>query len=157
MNKKITFYLLAVIIFAVVILAARVFINTGGNGDTVFVIPQNAVVYTDDESVEMLKSESYYSLKDLTRQEVYIIDEELNADFWFSENAAEHQLDSARSFALTRFALKSGKGAFMGPGPYAEILGDKSASWNKVNCRVYVDGELVYHDIYNEKGQLIKP
>lgn len=157
MNKKIIICLSAVIIFAAAILAVRVFTNTEAHDYRTFVIPQDAVVYTDEESIEMLKSETYYSLKDMERQEVYIVGEELNADFWFNENATEHQLDNARSFSLTRFALKSGKGTFLGPGPYGEILFDKTASWNRVDCRIYVGDKLVYHDAYNEKGQLIKP
>ncbi|WP_313345905.1 hypothetical protein [Sedimentibacter sp.] len=57
----------------------------------------------------MLKDEKQYAMTDLILQEVYLIDQELNVDFWFKKNTAQNQIDNAHSFVIIKFVLRSGE------------------------------------------------
>ncbi len=147
--------LILLVILVIAVSAVQLLSNSDSNDKLTIAIPQNAVVYTDEESVAMLRDEGQYAMTDLVRQEVYLVDGELNVDFWFDEGVKQNQIDSARSFVITRFVLRSGQGAFLGAGPYTDIIKNKEITWKTVSCRIYTGDEQVSYEAYNDKGQLI--
>ena len=120
------------------------------------VIPLEAVIYTDnEEALELFLDEMQWNMPDLLQQEVYLVGEEINIDFWFSEAAGEAQMDAARSFAITTFVLRQTH--FLGASPYQSlILAHEDVTWTTVSCKVYRGSELIYHDRYDEHDQLIR-
>ena len=116
---------------------------------------ENAVYYTDERAQEMFVDERNYSLTNLKGHEVYLIDKTIHIDFYFSKNATFHQIDKARSFAITTFILKHSMA--MGESPYMVFtIGENRNIWEKVSCRVYINDKLYIEENYDEKGVLIK-
>lgn len=154
MKKK---WIIILIFIAFVIAFAVMFFyfDSAKNDEPTIDIPKDAIIYTDDESFAMLKDEKQYAMTNLILQEVYLAGEVLNVYFCFEENVDKNQIEKARSFVITRFVLRSGEGAFLGTGPYIDIIKDKDIIWNFVNCWIYSGDELVYYEVYNEKGQVI--
>jgi len=116
---------------------------------------ENAVYYTDERAQEMFVDERNYSLTNLKGHEVYLIDNTIHLDFYFDKNATFHQIDKARSFAITAFILK--QSSFYGESPYMILNnGENRDKWEKVSCRVYINDKLSIEENYDEKGLLIK-
>jgi len=116
---------------------------------------ENAKYYTDERAQEMFVDERYYSLTNLKGHEVYLIDNTIHIDFYFDKNATIHQIDNARSFAITTFILKHSMA--MGESPYMVFtIGENRNIWEKVSCKVYINDKLSIEEDYDEKGLLIK-
>lgn len=116
---------------------------------------ENAVYYTDERAQAMFVDERNYSLTNLKGHEVYLIDDTMHIDFYFDKNATFHQIDKARSFAITAFILK--QSSFYGESPYMMLNnGENRDKWEKVSCKVYINDKLNIEENYNEKGLLIK-
>ena len=115
---------------------------------------EGSVYYTDLRAQELFKSVDFYSLKSLKGHEVYLINKTINIDYYFDDEADDHQIDNARSFALITFALRhtSNYGEF----PYGFLLlGEQSIEWKKTACRIYVDDKLKTEEIYDENGKIV--
>lgn len=117
---------------------------------------ENAVYYTDGRAQEMFTDERYYTMVNLKGHELYIHDDTVNIDFYFDKDATDHQIDKARSFAIT--ALVTRHSSAYGESPYGELnSGSKNKlEWKYVTCKIYVDDKLKIEDKYDEKGLLIK-
>jgi len=116
---------------------------------------ENAVYYTDERAQEMFMDERNYSLTNLKGHEVYLIDNTIHIDFYFDKNATFHQIDKARSFAITTFILKHSMA--MGESPYMVFtVGENRNIWERVSCRVYINDKLSIEENYDEKGLLMK-
>jgi len=122
--------------------------------DSPIVIPAHAVVYTDEQEMELFLDEMQWNMPDLLQQEVYLAGDEINIDFWFSEAAGFNQIDGARSFAITAFVIKHAYP--LGLSPYDWLLIDSDVMWKTVSCKVYQGPDLLYHDCYDEHGLLIR-
>ena len=117
---------------------------------------EGSVYYTDSRAQELFKSETFYSLKSLKGHEVYLMNEIINIDFYFDDEADDHQIDNARSFALITFALRHASS--FGESPYGFLLlGEQSIEWKKTACRIYVDDKLNIENIYDENGRIVGP
>jgi len=115
---------------------------------------EGSVYYTDSRAQVLFKSEDFYSLKSLKGHEVYLINETINIDFYFDDEADDHQIDNARSFALVTFALRHASN--YGESPYGFLLlGEQSIEWKKTACRIYVDDKLNIEEIYDENGKIV--
>lgn len=115
-----------------------------------------AVYYTDEKAAELFADENQYAMTGLERHEVYLLGKELNADFYFAENVAvdDAQIDNARSFVLTAFALRHPSAAE--ESPYSALIANQQVQWASVSCRVYIGQALMYHDRYDGSGRLVK-
>ena len=106
-----------------------------------------------EESAAVLFLEEW-SMHDLLQHDVYLIDSEMNVDFWFSEAADVHQLDRARNFSVRTFLLR--QPYTMGRSPYDRLARNLGISWETVSIRIFLDGELLHHDRYDENLNLIR-
>jgi len=149
-NKKIIISIIIVLLALILILMNQKSYYNGKLPPKV----EGSVYYTDLRAQELLKSRDFYSLKSLKGHEVYLINETINIDYYFDDEADDHQIDNARSFALVTFALRhtSNYGEF----PYGFLLlGEQSIEWKKTACRIYVDDKLKIEEIYDENGRIV--
>lgn len=152
-NKK---YVLVVVALIVVIVIYLMLLNNKSYYDGKYPKKiENAVYYTDERAQEMFIDERYYSMVNLKGHELYIHEDILNIDFYFDKDVTEHQIDKARSFALTTFILRHSSP--YGESPYGELntSNRNDIKWNYVLCRIYVNDKLKTEEKYDAKGILI--
>lgn len=118
-------------------------------------VPDDVVYYTDERAAELFADESLYAMTGLVRHEVYLREAELNADFHFDGgvNDGDKQVDNARSFALTAFALR--EVSALEESPYGELIANQEIRWESVCCRIYIGARLAFHDRYDSSGRLM--
>lgn len=108
----------------------------------------DAINLSEEDATEMFQT--MYGMTNLTDQRVILLDNTIYIEFFFSKNARESEIDSARSFALTAFVLQ--KISPYGEIPYMSLVDQSSKKINWVNtiCNVYQRNELIYYEKYNE-------
>lgn len=106
----------------------------------------NAVNLTEEKATEMLQK--MYGMTNLKRQRVILLDNTLYVDFFFNKVASESEIDSARSFALTTFALE--KSSPYGGIPYMSLVdkAQKKLYWENTVCRIYKNNKKVFYEKY---------
>ena len=103
-------------------------------------------IFTEESAARLFLDE--WGLHDLMQHDVYLIDNEMNVDFWFSEAADVYQVDSARNFSIRNFLLR--QPYTMGRTPYDRLARNLRISWETTSFRIFLGGELIYHDRYDE-------
>lgn len=116
------------------------------------VIPENATRYFDKNAMELFQTE--WKMKDLLQNTVYIAGDEINVDYWFSEGADAAQIDKARSIVILAFVLRHSRNYV--PFPYQALVSNMAITWETVSCRVFRGEELIVHERYDDKHQLIR-
>lgn len=150
MNKKIIIGIIIVLLALILFLMNQKSYYNGKLPPKV----EGSVYYTDTRAQELFKSEDFYSLKSLKGHEVYLTNETINIDFYFDDEADNHQIDNARSFALVTFALRHASN--YGESPYGFLLlGEQSIEWKKTACRIYVNDKLNIEETYDENGKIM--
>ena len=113
-------------------------------------ISENVIDYTDESAARQFSEGEEWGMLDLIRHEVHLIDGELNVNFWFSESASTYQIDRARSFTIRTFVLR--RPYTIGGQPYDRMVRNMRINWDTLSSKVYLDGELMYHDRYDENN-----
>ena len=121
-------------------------------GASPIIVPEKAVTYTDRNATAIFLSD--WGMKDLLQNTVYQDGDEINIDYWFSEEVDVYQIDKARSVAIWVFVLRHPRN--YGPFPYQNIASNRAIEWKTVSCRVYRGEELLHHERYDEKWQRIR-
>ena len=114
----------------------------------------NAVVYTDESAARQFSEEEQWGMLDLLQHEVYLLDDEININFWFGEMANNYQVDRARNFVIRTFVLR--RPYTMAPQPYDRMARNMAIRWDTVSSKVYLDGDLLFHDRYDENLNPVK-
>ncbi len=107
----------------------------------------DAINLSEEDATEMFQT--MYGMTNLTNQRVILLDNTIYIEFFFSKNATDSEIDSARSFALTTFVLQ--KISPYGEIPYMSLVDQSSKKINWVNtiCNIYKSSELIYYEKYN--------
>jgi len=89
-----------------------------------------------------------YGMPNLQNQNVYILDNTLYVDFYFSKEATDSEIDSARSFALMTFVLE--KSSPWGEIPYMSLVdkGQKEVYWEQTVCDIYKKNKKIWYEKY---------
>ena len=114
----------------------------------------SVIVYTDESAAIQFAEEEAWGMLDLLEHEVYLLDGEININFWFSEAATNVQVDRARSFVIRTFLLR--RPFQLGRQPYDRLVRNMNINWNTLSSKIFLDGELVHHDRYDENLDPIK-
>lgn len=112
-----------------------------------------ATYFTNEEDFVIFQDEAYTNLSKLVRHEVYILNDEMNVEFYFKKNTPKDEVDRAVAAATNLFVLRVNSPFIRTP--YQELnLGETKLEWNKTLIRAYEGKELIEEQHF-EKLKLV--
>lgn len=103
------------------------------------------VSLTEAPADALFQNPDYYAMPNLAKHTVEESGGTLKACFYFKNTATAAELNSARSFVISKFVLW--KESKLGGTPYDEMIRANTKPPN-VYCEIYLDDQLLLQDIY---------